>query len=432
MVRKSVKKSGGRYVKPSVRKVGDEKEAPKASLDAIPIDKIKRGWEKQKREMKATAEKEARAKKLAEQKKAEAIKAAIKKKKEAPRPKRKRIRIPWKPIAEVVIAVILVLGLVLLFSGTAVPTAETCGDGTLYNECSVTQPYKCVDGQLVPSVDVCDCPDGQRGYNNECVPWVECSDGTFEPECSTDQPFQCVGGALVENAGVCGCPENTQASGDSCAEIITCVDGTEEGYCSTAPPYGCVGQELVPLASQCGCPEGEAAVGDLCVSEEEAALQAAFGYINSLRAQYGRNEIQWDARASELAVDRARDMFARGYTDHVTPEGTCAQDMQSQYGFSNKDIIVENILKVWYESGFPAPDVGPLFAVDEWMTSRAHRYNLLYEYHYAGGIGCYKNFCLFYGVHQTPGGFGSGGCSSWDDNKVFWDDASPQPGEVFP
>ncbi|MCK4327989.1 MAG: CAP domain-containing protein [Candidatus Diapherotrites archaeon] len=433
MVRKSVKKSVGSYVKRSVRKVGEEREEKKDLLESIPVDKIKNEWERQKRERAAAAKKQREARAAAARKmkrrreeaakKARAMAAKIKK----PKPLVELPKLPWVAIARVVIG-LFVVAIVASMIVSLVFAVHLCEDGTPYGQCSDTHPYVCTDGRLVLAVSKCGCGEGEREYKGSCILSVQCFDGTLEPECSLTKPLQCVGGELVENAGMCGCPSDYEVVGDFCEKIEKCVDGTREGFCSKTKPYLCSGGELSPKASVCGCPLGEIGYGDLCVPQSEASVREAFDHINSLRAEYGRNEILWDSRASDLALDRSRDMFVRGYTDHVTPEGECAKTMKSDYGLSSKEIVAENILRIWYASGLPAPTLDPMFAVDEWMTSRAHRYNLLYEFHERGGLGCYKNYCVFLGVHTKKGGFGDGPCSAW--NETYWETAPPLPGEA--
>ena len=44
-----------------------------------------------------------------------------------------------------------------------------CGDGTLYEECSLTQPYFCLDGFLEPKASVCGCTDILIQQEENCV-----------------------------------------------------------------------------------------------------------------------------------------------------------------------------------------------------------------------------------------------------------------------
>jgi uncharacterized protein YkwD len=166
-------------------------------------------------------------------------------------------------------------------------------------------------------------------------------------------------------------------------------------------------------------------------TERKEECKDAFNDINKLRSDYGRKELKWDDRAYELAVDRAKDMDKRNYFDHVTPEGTCAKDMKSLYGFESLEILAENCGGMThYSDGNPIPETSVNEAVDSWMNSRGHRYNLLYEDHKSGAIGCYKSICVFYGVHFNQHGLGAGSCTSGEEGLAFWNSARKQHDEI--
>lgn len=48
--------------------------------------------------------------------------------------------------------------------GICIP--KTCEDGTLYNDCSASQPNYCVAGNLIPDAPTCGCPDGITANEN--------------------------------------------------------------------------------------------------------------------------------------------------------------------------------------------------------------------------------------------------------------------------
>lgn len=166
-------------------------------------------------------------------------------------------------------------------------------------------------------------------------------------------------------------------------------------------------------------------------AERREECKDTFNYLNKIRRDYGRKELKWDDRAYELAVDRAKDMVERNYFDHVTPEGTCAKDMKSLYGFASLEILAENCGGMThYSDGNPIPETSVNEAVDSWMNSRGHRYNLLYEDHKSGAIGCYKSICVFYGVHFNQHGLGAGPCTSGEEGLAFWNSARKQHDEI--
>ena len=95
---------------------------------------------------------------------------------------------------------------------TAEP-AETCSDGTLYEQCSATKPKYCDTGNLVENCQVCGCDAGQtcNSINGACS-ISTCSDGTAYGGCSITEPLYCEKGTLIDNCQECGCP-----SGEDCS-----------------------------------------------------------------------------------------------------------------------------------------------------------------------------------------------------------------------
>ena len=79
-----------------------------------------------------------------------------------------------------IILTLFVLVLLVLFSGgfgfvnffdkkIYQSNDNLCGDGTLLNKCSLTQPYSCSSGKLIDSSTLCGCPEGFAKKNNFCV-----------------------------------------------------------------------------------------------------------------------------------------------------------------------------------------------------------------------------------------------------------------------
>lgn len=171
---------------------------------------------------------------------------------------------------------VLLLGIALLLFGCILqeqpappappePEEILCVDGTLPEECSVTQPFYCTpDGQITSEPGTCGCPFGTAFLDNTCV--VNCSDGTPFSSCSEVKPFYCTQEArLIEDADVCGCPEGMLFNNGTC--ISTCTDGTDPRTCSNTHPYYCNEHlALVPDFDRCGCPAGTRLVDGDCVS----------------------------------------------------------------------------------------------------------------------------------------------------------------------
>lgn len=163
----------------------------------------------------------------------------------------------------------------------------------------------------------------------------------------------------------------------------------------------------------------------------EGDSQVTINYINSLRNKYNKKSIMFDKRAFELAVARAKDMSKFKYYDHTNPQnGNCPDKMKYQYGFNKSEYLAENLdgYEDYSENIFTRIELKPMtVAVDSWMNSRGHRYNLLYDKHIAGAVGCYKDKCVFLGLNSER--FGSG-CHTAIEGRKHWKTVSKQPGEV--
>lgn len=71
-----------------------------------------------------------------------------------------------------IIGIIFLFLLTLIFFPGNFKTSEealVCGDGTLYNECSMRRPYFCLDGTLIEVSFVCHCPSTLMRKGNSCV-----------------------------------------------------------------------------------------------------------------------------------------------------------------------------------------------------------------------------------------------------------------------
>lgn len=129
--------------------------------------------------------------------------------------------------------------------------------------------------------------------------------------------------------------------------------------------------------------------------------KAAIDYINELRVDVGRNKISFDARVYDLAIARVRDTIEYDYFDHTNPiTGTCPDSMKKDYGLRSNEYVAENL-----GSGYSSEKA----AINGWMGSQGHRYNLLYSDHTAGAVACEKSVCAFLGLNNDL--FGSG-CST--------------------
>jgi len=170
-------------------------------------------------------------------------------------------------------------------------------------------------------------------------------------------------------------------------------------------------------------------IGNAFKSEPERKNECmnTFNTLNQVRSENGKRTIDWDDRAYNLAVARSKDMYDRNYFDHVTPEGKCADDFKRDYGFSSSEFLAENAGGMsYYSKGSVAGDCNE--ALDGWLDSRGHRYNILYDTHKSGAIGCYYEICVFFGVNRD--GFGAKPCNTGDEGMAYWQTAPHQPDEV--
>jgi uncharacterized protein YkwD len=177
-------------------------------------------------------------------------------------------------------------------------------------------------------------------------------------------------------------------------------------------------------------------------SDGKAMCLDAFEEVNRLRAEHGRMPLEWDDGLYRLAFHRSQDMDGRGYLDHVDPEGNCAQTLAAGFNISYAH-LVDNVYGVFY-NGTRDFDAYPSDAVEYWMASRGHRYNLLYEHHTAGAMACQGSKCTFIGANDYPGEtvalggglvkfiepLGGGGCFCAAEVEAFWADAPKQSGEI--
>jgi|GEM_PF-2441769 len=269
-----------------------------------------------------------------------------------------------------------------------------------------------------------------------------CSGGVFPGTCSTDKPYYCSNGTLIEKASKCGCSNGLDVVNDTCIALSKCNDGTIEGTCSTNKPLFCSNKTLIINASICGCPAEYSKNGDNCESiygsgytkyeietpTEWRESRDAFEYINEIRLDYDQSKIEWDEKLYELAVARSKDMVGKKYFDHVTPEGKCVADFKAEYGFSEYN-VAENCAGSYYLGGETTGWYSPKEAVDNWMESRGHRYNLLYPFHTKGAIGCYKGICVFLGANKEYYGLGSGPCTTGEEGLNYWNSVEKQPYE---
>jgi len=135
--------------------------------------------------------------------------------------------------------------------------------------------------------------------------------------------------------------------------------------------------------------------------------------INNIWGEHGREPLEWDEDLYELALFRAEDMHEREYFDHVDPDENCVKHYKGRFGVTMD--VAENI---YMNTGF----FDYSEAIDSWMTSRGHRYNLLFP-HQKGAIARKGGYVVFLGANRR--GFGEA-CATGEEGEEFWEDAPIQ------
>lgn len=75
----------------------------------------------------------------------------------------------WIIFIVFIILLIFIGDYFLNISGLWKQEQTTCGDGTLYNNCSLNKPYFCENGVLVEKASVCGCPEILTKNNDSCI-----------------------------------------------------------------------------------------------------------------------------------------------------------------------------------------------------------------------------------------------------------------------
>lgn len=89
--------------------------------------------------------------------------------------------------------------------------------------------------------------------------------------------------------------------------------------------------------------------------------------VNAERAKAGCRPLRLDRRVQAAAQAHAKDMAARNYYDHTSPEGKSAGDRMRKAGYR---------AGAWGENIHKGPK-GPKTAMRDWMRSSGHRANIL-------------------------------------------------------
>jgi uncharacterized protein YkwD len=142
------------------------------------------------------------------------------------------------------------------------------------------------------------------------------------------------------------------------------------------------------------------------------SAKAGFEYINQLRQQNGSTSISWNDGIYQLALFKLDDMQKRSYWDHKDPSGLCVGSYANQFNLpKNPSSYADNLFQVI--GGSPTESE----AIESWMDSKGHRYNLLYSDHVSGAVACDYQNCVFIGY--TPSG--NWVCDTGENGLKYWE-----------
>lgn len=131
---------------------------------------------------------------------------------------------------------------------------------------------------------------------------------------------------------------------------------------------------------------------------------------NQQRAKDGANPLTWNAKLAEEAMAKAKDMIAKQYFAHKSPDGINVSDLANIHGYSFS-LVGENLALGDFKN---SADV-----MDGWMNSPGHRANILKKAYTEIGVaailGPYQGRQVWYAVQEF--GRPSPDCPSPDTQK---------------
>ncbi len=108
-------------------------------------------------------------------------------------------------------------------------------------------------------------------------------------------------------------------------------------------------------------------------SDLRRAERATLCLLNAERRRKGLRPVRSNARLRVAALRHSRDMAARRYLEHVSPEGTdhAVRIARAGYPLTERSVSGENLAAGEREAAAPA------VIVEGWMGSPGHRRNIL-------------------------------------------------------
>jgi uncharacterized protein YkwD len=103
-------------------------------------------------------------------------------------------------------------------------------------------------------------------------------------------------------------------------------------------------------------------------------VEAVLGLMNGARVHHGLPPLRLNAKLSQAATDRSRDMLDKGYFDHISPDGSKPFVWIDRRGYRYRT-AGENLAL-----GYPTVE----HLISAWLESPAHRANLLGNFEEVG------------------------------------------------
>lgn len=102
--------------------------------------------------------------------------------------------------------------------------------------------------------------------------------------------------------------------------------------------------------------------------------QRVFQLVNVERERAGMEPLEWNNKLAIMAEMHSKDMAARNFYDHNTPEGKTPMHRAFDV---NSCFIAENIMVSGPKYGYSNEESIAHHVVQAWMTSEGHRDNIL-------------------------------------------------------
>lgn len=116
-----------------------------------------------------------------------------------------------------------------------------------------------------------------------------------------------------------------------------------------------------------------------------------FAKTNEVRQGKKLRALQQDPVLAQVAAAHSKDMLARDYLSHISPEGKAPIDRLKAVSSLRYVALGENLHTIKSTQGFSDPAAIANLMMQDWMGSKAHRKNILGKNFTRLGVGCASN-----------------------------------------